>query len=79
MARGWESKNIEAQQEAATSARPSGPEPTADERARRERRQALALTRTRMTAQLTRATVPAHRTMLEQALSAIESELAKLD
>lgn len=79
MARGWESKNIEAQQEAAKSAKPSGPEPTPDERARRERRHALALSRARMSAQLTRATVPAHRTMLEQALSAIDSELAKLD
>jgi hypothetical protein len=79
VARGWESKNIEAQQEEAAKPRRSGPAPTAEQRERGERRQALILTRARTAHELARATAPAHRRMLEQALAALDADLAKLD
>jgi hypothetical protein len=81
MARGWESKSIEAQQEEAErsegrrSARKKlGPE----ERSKMERRRSLELARTRAADDLSRATAPAHRRMLEQALAAIEAQLRDL-
>lgn len=80
MARGFESKQVEFQQEEAARGR-SAPRPalTSEERARRDRRQALALSKTRMQNDLSRATAPAHRRMLEQALTAIDKELQALN
>lgn len=77
MARGWESKGIEMQQEEAS--RRKAPRPGQDvdpERARR--RQALELARARAAADLARATAPAHRAMLEAALRALDEDLAGL-
>jgi hypothetical protein len=79
MARGWESKNIEAQQEEAARRRPSGRPPTAEELARLDRRRALELARTRAVGDLRRATAPAHRQMLEQAIASLDEQLAGLD
>jgi hypothetical protein len=78
MARGWESKNVEAQQDDATRGRRVGPQPTAAELVRREQRRVLELSRKRTADDLTRATAPAHRSMLEQALAAIDEQLARL-
>ena len=78
MARGWESKNIESQQEEAERQRPKGPAPTADQLVRLERQRALELTRKRVTHDLQRAAAPAHRKMLQSALDAIDAELATL-
>jgi hypothetical protein len=77
MARGWESKNIEAQQEEATRRRPSRRPPTAEDLARLDRRRALELARTRAVGDLRRATAPAHRQMLEQAIAALDEQLAR--
>jgi hypothetical protein len=78
MARGWESKSIEAQQEEAARGRsPSRPLSDAD-RSILERRRALELARAKTTDDLTRATAPAHRSMLEQTLQAIEAQLHEL-
>ena len=85
MARGWESKAIEAQQEEAargrTHARPLTPLTplTDDERRVAERRRSLELARARAAADLTRATAPAHRRLLEQTLQAIEAQLQLLE
>jgi hypothetical protein len=79
MARGWESKNIEAQQEEASRRRPSGRPRTAEELARVDRRRALELARTRAVGDLRRATAPAHRHMLEQAIASLDEQLAGLD
>jgi hypothetical protein len=80
MARGFESKQVESQQEEAARRRPlPGPELSADERARLERRRALELSRARAQADLSRATAPAHRLMLEQAIAALDSELRTLE
>jgi hypothetical protein len=77
MARGWESKSVEAQQEEAIRAgtyRASTPAELAVE----ERRRTLELTRRRAVDDLSRASVPAHRHMLEQAIASLDEELSKL-
>ena len=78
MARGFESKMVEFQQEEAARARPAGSTLTPEEQQARARRQGLALARARAAADLERATVPAHRRMLEQALAAIDDQLRSL-
>ena len=76
MARGFESKSVEFQQEEAQRDRPVKPALTAEQKAALERRETLELTRARAAADLSRATAPAHRRMLEQALAALDEELA---
>lgn len=79
MARGFESKSVEAQQEeAARGRKPAGPSQTPEERARAERRHTLELSRIRAGSELGMAVAPAHRRMLEQAIAALDAQLAKL-
>ena len=78
MARGFESKQVEAQQEEAARPRESGKALTRDEGDRLQRRRALELSRARILADMKRATRSAHRQMLEQALAAIDEQLAGL-
>ena len=75
MARGFESKMIEFQQEEAARGRSSAPALTGAEQARRTRREGLELARSRTAAELARATAPAHRQMLAQALAALDDQL----
>jgi hypothetical protein len=76
MARGWESKSIETQQEEAARAKPSSDRPmTADELERRRRRQTLELSRRKAVADLRRATTAAHRAMLERAIADLDEQL----
>ena len=75
MARGFESKMVEFQQEEAARAK-SGAKPlSAEEQARQARRAGLELARSRAVADLERATAPAHRKMLEQAIAALDDQL----
>ena len=79
MARGWESKSVEEQQEAAAAARlASGPEVSPEEAERRQQLEALHLARARTLADLQRACRPAHRDMLEQALADLDSRIRGL-
>jgi hypothetical protein len=80
MARGWESKAIEAQQQDAVSrsTRRTAPVP-AGERERQARRATLMLARTRALADLQHACAPAHRAMLEQALADLDRRLQDLE
>ncbi len=79
MARGFESKSVEAQQEEAARGKgASGPPMSADERIIEERRRTLELARTRARQDLSRATVPAHRRMLEEAIAALDRQLEHL-
>ena len=78
MARGWESKAVEAQQDAAAEATPTAAALSADEIARRTTRQTLMLARTRALGDLQRACAPAHRAMLEQAIADLDRQLAEL-
>lgn len=79
MARGFDSKFVEAQQEEAARKRPSGPALSAADQAAEARRATLHLSRTRAAADLSRATVPAHRNMLEQALAALDAQILELN
>jgi hypothetical protein len=78
MARGWESKSIEAQQDEAARPASARPALTPDQRVVAERRRTLELSRARAIDDLRRATAPQHRQMLEQALQAIDQQLAEL-
>jgi len=79
MARGFDSKFVEAQQDEATRPRVIGPHLSQDERASRDRRRTLQLSRARAAADLSRATVAAHKRMLEQAIAALDAEIQALD
>ena len=75
MARGWESKSVEAQQ-ADKEQHSAAAEPvSAEEAARRERRRMLEMTRTRAIADLAAAKSPAHRAMLEAAVRTLDEQL----
>ena len=79
MARGWESKSVEAQQDEAirrTSVRPALSDA---QRAERARRQTLELSRSRALDDLTRATAPHHRQMLEATIRALDEQIASVD
>ena len=78
MARGWESKAVEAQQDEASRAQAQKPALTAEQRAVAERRATLELTRARAAADLIRASALPHRRMLEQAIATIDEQLAQL-
>jgi hypothetical protein len=80
MARGWESKSVEAQQDAAAVAeqrRPSAPL-SADEIRTRTERATLMLARIRALSDLQHACAPAHRAMLEQAIADLDRRLKAL-
>jgi hypothetical protein len=78
MARGWESKSVEAQQDEAARGSSQKPALTEQQRAKADRRRTLDLTRARALNDLSRATSPAHRHMLQQALAVIDEQLAAL-
>ncbi len=78
MARGWESKSVEAQQQDAVAKRASGADVTPAQRAALQRRRTLELARARTAGDLHNSTSPAHRAMLEKALRAIDEQLREL-
>lgn len=80
MARGWESKAVEDQQDAAAQRRGAATTPalSADEAARRQELDALRLARARVLSDLQRACRPAHRGMLEQALADVDAKIDAL-
>jgi len=78
MARGWESKAVEAQQDAAADTRRPAPVIAPTDAARRAERATLMLARTRMMADLQLACAAAHRAMLEQAIADLDRRLAAL-
>jgi len=78
MARGWESKSIEAQQEAAAASRAAVPVRSGEDPEKRTRRDTLQLARTRALSDLQRACAPAHRAMLEHAIADLDRQLALL-
>lgn len=76
MARGWESKAVEAQQ--ASAAEPAASPGSAAPHAGGERG-TLMLSRTRALADLQLACAPAHRSMLEHAIADLDRRLAALE
>jgi hypothetical protein len=75
MARGWESKSIEAQQEEAARTPPKRPALSADDRQRADRRRTLELARARAADDLSRATAAPHKRLLECTIAALDEQL----
>jgi hypothetical protein len=76
MARGFESKSVESQQEEAQRPRNERPALSAEERARIEHRQATELALATKRRELERATSDAHREYLKRAIGALEQTLS---
>ena len=83
MARGWESKAVESQQDARRDAGADGRLNTrpasADEIRIRTERATLMLARTRALSDLQHACAPAHRGMLEQTIAELDRRLKSLE
>ncbi|HEX3103670.1 MAG TPA: hypothetical protein VHQ22_04435 [Terriglobales bacterium] len=77
MARGWESKSVEQQQEEATSSstQQRGKPLTPEQIVEQQKRQGLELSRHRILQQLEVASNPQHRTILEAALADLDAQL----
>ena len=75
MARGWESKNIESQQEEAQKAHQMRPALSPEERARHDKRQTLELALATKRGELAAATSESHRAYLTRAISDLETAL----
>ncbi len=81
MARGWESKSIEDQIDAADAARQERAERHlgAQQRERQARKQSLLLSRAQTLARLKAATNSRYRAQLELALKHLDKQLSELD
>jgi hypothetical protein len=75
MARGFESKMVEFQQEEAARAKTTKAKLSPEERDRVAKRRLLELARARAAADLERATAPAHKEMLQKALAALDEQI----
>jgi len=78
MARGWESKAIESQQDDAGRKAADGPALTPEERARHQQKAGLQLALAETQSQMGAACRPAHREMLKLRLDAIQAQLRDL-
>jgi hypothetical protein len=80
MARGWESKSVEQQQEEMSEQRKTVRPPISpDEQQRNRKREGLLLSRKRLTQQLQAAENPRHRRILEQAIAELDSQLSSFE
>jgi hypothetical protein len=80
MARGWESKSVEQQQEEVSEQRKTARPPISpDEQQRNRKREGLLLSRKRLTQQLQAAENPRHRRILEQAIAELDSQLSSFE
>jgi hypothetical protein len=78
MARGFESKSVESQQEEAQRARIVKPALSAEEKARQSRQAGLEMALAQTQAEMTAACRPAHREMLKLKLEAIRAQIRDL-
>ncbi len=78
MARGWESKSIESQQDDARSEKPMRRDLSPEERDRAQRRTTLELALAGAQAELLVARRPAHRDMLRLKMEALKAALGTL-
>lgn len=75
MARGWESKSVESQQNDSQATRVQRPSLTPAERERASRRAVIELALAQTQSELQAACRPAHREMLRLKLEALQAEL----
>ena len=78
MARGWESKSVESQIEAADARADRDELLTPEERQLRQKRLGLELSRRRVLQEIAAARSDVRRAALEQALAHLDAELARL-
>jgi hypothetical protein len=78
MARGWESKAVEDQQQEAQGRQPATAALSPADAARATQRATLQLARTRALSDLQHACASAHRAMLEAAIRDLDEKIAKL-
>ena len=81
MARGWESKSVEDQMDAADKARAAAPKPTLtpEEKERQTQREGLLLSRARTLNALQGACDARYRALLETTLAHVDEQLKQLD
>ena len=80
MARGWESKSVEQQQDAMLErSKPARPALSPEQRERDRKRQGLLLSRSRLSRQLETAVNPRHRQMLTDAIAELDRQLSSLE
>jgi hypothetical protein len=78
VARGWESKSVESQQDDARSGTEPKSRLTQEQRETEARKQGLKLSRSRIQEQIHSTENPRYRESLQQALAAIEEQIAQL-
>ncbi|MFZ0799481.1 MAG: hypothetical protein WAM98_16990 [Terriglobales bacterium] len=79
MARGWESKSVEQQQEERSAQRKTARAPLSpNEQQRNRKREGLLLSRERLWQQLQAASNSRHRQMLEQSIAELDRQLSSL-
>ena len=78
MARGFESKSVESQQEEAQRGKTMRPAMTAEEKERQTRKAGLELALAQTQSEITAACRPAHREMLKLRLEAIQAQIQDL-
>ena len=78
MARGFESKSVESQQEEAQRTKSMKPPLSSDEQARQSRKAGLELALAQTQSEMTAACKPAHRDMLKLKLEAIQAQIRDL-
>jgi hypothetical protein len=78
MARGFESKSVESQQEEAQRQKTMRPAISAEEQARQSRKAGLELALAQTQAEMLSACKPAHKEMLKLRLEAIQSQIRDL-
>jgi hypothetical protein len=77
MARGWESKSVEQQQEElAERGQTPGTQLSPEEQQEKRKREGLLLSRQRLQQQLQAVCNPRHRQMLEQAIAELDRQLS---
>jgi len=79
VARGWESKSIELQQDDARSSAELKPHLTAKQRETESRKAGLHLSRSPILEQLHSTDNPRYRQILEQALAELDEQISRLD
>jgi len=80
MARGWESKSVEQQQDAMSErSKPARPALSPEQRERDRKRQGLLLSRSHLSRQLEVAPNPRHRQMLTDAIAELDRQLSSLE
>jgi len=77
MARGWESKSVEQQQEEASTEKKHRAPLTPEQIAEENRRRGLLMSRERIVQQLASASNPRHRQTLEAALAELDRQLSQ--